>query len=268
MFLPLILAACTIAPDALGQPDLLDRGFRQMYNLQFAEAHVTFGEWERTHPSDPMGPVADAAAFLFAEFDRLRILQAEFFTDDAGFLNGQRPAPDSSVKKRFEDALGRSERMSATALARNSNDATALFADVLRLGLHADYLGLVEKNYWESLRLMKAGRIRAEQLLAAHPTCYDAYVAVGAENYMLSLKPMPVRWLLRMGGAHTDKDEGLRQLAHAAGKGQYLLPFARLLQAVAALRDGDRTRARELLGWLSREFPLNPLYSEELKRLR
>src|SRR5262245_56069451 len=59
----------------------LDLGYRQMYNLQFDDAHRTFQEWDRQHPEDPMGPVSQAAAYLFAEFDRLKILQSEFFSN-------------------------------------------------------------------------------------------------------------------------------------------------------------------------------------------
>ena len=259
-----LLLACGLT----SAPTLVDHGFRQMYNLQFAQAHVTFAAWQRSHPADPLGPVADAAAYLFAEFDRLRILQAEFFTDDTGFFQGKKPSPDPAVKLQFLAALSRSEQLITKALLANPKDPDALFADVLRRGLHADYLGLVEKNYLDSLREMKAGRLRAEQLLQQSPACYDAYVAVGTENYMLSQKPMPVRWVLRLTGARTDKDEGLRQLANAAEKGRYLLPFAKLLQAVAALRDNDTPRAKALLDWLIAEFPQNRLYAQERSRLR
>jgi hypothetical protein len=53
-----------------------------------------------------------------------------------------------------------------------------------------------------------------------------------------------------------------------ADRGHYLAPFARLLLAVAALRDQDHTTARNLLASLSREFPQNGLYQRELTRIR
>jgi len=40
-----------------------------------------------------------------------------------------------------------------------------------------------------------------------------------------------------------------------------------LMLAVAALRDSDPNRARELLSELAREYPHNPLYRQELARL-
>jgi hypothetical protein len=115
---------------------------------------------------------------------------------------------------------------------------------------------------------MKTSRSLAERLLAADPSCYDAYLAVGVENYLLSLNAAPVRWILRLGGAQTDREEGLQKLRLTASKGHYLAPYARLLLAVAALRDKDRDTARELLAGLSREFPGNDLYRKELARIQ
>jgi hypothetical protein len=85
---------------------------------------------------------------------------------------------------------------------------------------------------------------------------------------MLSLKAAPVRWLLALGGAQVDRERGIQDLRLTADKGHYLSPYARLLLAVAALRNQDHAGARELLSALVREFPHNRLYSEELSRLQ
>ena len=252
---------------AADTPVTIESGFRQMYNLQFADAHKTFADWGRAHPEDPMGPVGDAAAYLFTELDRLRVLDSEFFLNDQKFF-GTRPFADATLKRSFEAALSASQPLIARNLARNPNDPDAMFADLLRSGLRADYLSFIEKSQWAALRETIAGRTAAEKLLVLRPDYYDAYVAVGVESYLLSFKAAPVRWLLRAGGARTDKQEGIQKLRLTAEKGRYLLPFARLLLAVAALRDKDLPAARGYLGWLVGEFPLNRLYREELAKLR
>jgi hypothetical protein len=76
-----------------------------------------------------------------------------------------------------------------------------------------------------------------------------------------------VRWFLHLGGAETDMHVGVERLKLTAAHGRYLAPFARLLLAVAALRDHDRATARSLLAGLSREFPANQLYGRELARI-
>ena len=246
----------------------LEAGYRQMYDLQFAEAHESFHRWEHEHPGDPMGPVSEAAAYLFAEFDRLHILQSEFFATDRGFLHMRHLEPDAAARSRFEGALARGQSLAEDALRGSPSDENALLATVLRDGLHIDYVALVDKRYLAALTELKQSRVTAQRLLTAHPDCYDAYLAIGVENYMLSLKPAPMRWLLRLGGAETDKDVGIANLRLTAEKGHYLMPYARLLLAVAALRDNNRPKARQTLSWLAQAFPRNPLYREELAKLQ
>jgi tetratricopeptide (TPR) repeat protein len=260
LLLTVLLAA---AAACRAEVTTLEKGYSQMYDLQFEEAHNTFKDWERLHAGDPMGPVSDAAAFLFQELDRLHVLQSEFFVQDQHWITDRKLEPDLVLKGRFENALDASRELSE----RKPDDENSQFASVLRIGLHSDYLALIARRYVASLQEMKAGRVMAEKLLAKDPDIYDAWIAVGVENYMLSIKPAPMRWVLRLGGAQTDRSIGIEKLKLAAEKGHYLAPFARLMLAVVALRDSDPNRAREILSGLAQEYPHNPLYRQELARL-
>lgn len=266
---PLVLFATLLAQDCLkaGEPSLLDEGYRQMYNLQFQAAHRSFQEWERSHPTEPLGPVSDAAAYLFSEFDRLRVLESEFFVGKDSFESRRKLTLDVGARGSFEQALKDGQQLADCKLTHAPQDYDAMFANVLRIGLHADYQALIEKKYAESLNDIKSVRLLAQQLVTADPAYYDAYLAIGMENYLLSQKTAPLRWLLRLNGAQTDKEEGIRNLRLTAERGRYLLPFARLLLAVAALRDGDREQAATILRNLAREFPSNRLYGQELSKL-
>lgn len=246
----------------------VEHGYLQMYDLDFAGAHDTFHAYQQLHPEDPLGYVSDGAAYLFSEFNRLHILESDLFTDDSAFEHRGKLAPDPAVKTAFDDELAKSDAAASKILAQHPDDKDALFAQVLANGLRGDYTALIEKRNLASLSYMKTSRTIAEKLLAVDPTCYDAYLAVGVENYLLGLNAAPVRWLLRMTGAETDKQEGLQRLRLAAAKGLYLAPFARLLLAVAALRDKDRQTARMLLAGLAKEFPGNQLYVTELNRIQ
>ncbi len=246
----------------------VEAGYRQMYNLQFDEAHKTFGAYERENPHDPLGPVSNAAAYLFDEFDRLKILQSEFFVEDSMFRRRPKVVADAASRKAFDDELSKSLQLSEDILKQSPKDTNALFAKIMALGLRADFDALIDRHYLDSLKVMKSSRATAEQLLAIEPGYYDAYLAVGVENYLLSLKAAPIRWFLQLNGAQTDRDRGIQNLRLTAEKGNYLCSYARLLLAVAALRNKDRTQARDILGKLSQEFPRNRLYTEELSRLQ
>jgi len=72
---------------------------------------------------------------------------------------------------------------------------------------------------------------------------------------------------LRIGGVSGDKARGISELQTTAAKGQLLAPFARILLAIAYVRDKDKPRAREILLALQSDFPNNHLFPLELARL-
>jgi hypothetical protein len=246
----------------------LNSGYRAMYDLDFPAAHKDFTSFTAANPGDPMGPVSNAAAYLFSELERLHVLDSELFVDDDKFRTRKHLLPDPSVRRAFEDALISGRQASERVRAKSPDDQNALLADVMAHGLEADYLSLIDHHDLAALSTVKEGRSLALRLIATHPDCYDAYLAIGVENYLLSLKPAPVRWVLSWSGAQTSKQEGIAKLKLTAEKGFLLQPYARMLLAVAALRDNDRATASRLLEGLVREFPHNRLYAAELERMK
>jgi hypothetical protein len=265
----LLMLACLPAwtADALA-PNEIERGFQSMYNLQFDEAHQDFSTWERMHPDDPLGPVSQAAGYLFSEFARLDILESQLFTNDKAFESRNKLSPDPNARTQFYAALDRGNHLADAALKQRPEDNNALFAKVLALGLQSDYVAMIDKQDFAALRYMKQGRILAQQLLKQKPDDYDALLAVGVENYMTGIKPAPVRWMLSLGGIDPNKDQGIRELQQTAAHGNLLKPFAKLLLAVAALRDKNDAQGCGLLHELAVAYPRNPLYRNNVSECR
>jgi len=207
----------------------LNDGYYALYNLDFNAAHAHFGQWMTEHPDDCLGSASDAAAYIFNEFNILGVLDIELFADDNRFTSRTRPPIDPALKQGFNNRIDQSNRL-------------------------ADKYSELASKY-------------AKQALAANPTLYDANLAVGIENYMLSLKAAPIRWFLGMAGAGTNKAEGVRLLKLTAEQGHYLAPFARLMLAVGELRDGRTQPGKQILIGLSQEFPQNTLYQRQIARL-
>jgi hypothetical protein len=243
-------------------PTEIEQGFQSMYNLDFQKAHQDFSTWEGIHPEDPLGPVSQAAGYLFGEFARLGILESQLFTDDKLFATRSKLNPDPKVREQFYAAVDRGDQLADAALTLHPNDTNALFAKILALGLRSDYVAMIEKQDFAALSYMKQSRVLAQQLLQQKPDEYDALLAVGVENYMTGIKPVPVRWMLRLGGIKADKEQGIQELEQTATRGNLLKPFAKLLLAVAALRDNNDTQGCELLRELSVAYPRNPLYRD------
>jgi hypothetical protein len=253
---------------AAGDRAALDRAFCAMYDLEFTKADSEITQFTEQHPEDPLGPVVQAASTLFFIFEQNKILQTEFFTPDDRYTKRQRIMPDASTRQHFDSKLRRAEQLSTECLARNASDENALLALTLVYGLRADYAAMLEHQDLAALRFSNKGNEWARKLLAISPESYDAYVATGIQKYLVGLKPAPVRWMLRFKGIKGDRDEGLRELELAAAKGHYLAPFARILLAIAYLRKDEQEAAMELLTGLRQEFPNNPLFAEELARVR
>ena len=260
----LAVAADTPSPVV---PASLQRGYNQAYNLNFKGAQREFAGWQREHPQDPVGPASEAAGLLFAELDRLGVLESQFFIKDSAFAARPKLTPDPAVKSRFEAALARAEAGARQALAKDAKNHDALFTMSLVYGLRADYAALIEKRNVGAISYTRQASDWAEKLLKAAPDYYDGYLASGISKYIIGSMAAPVRWLLRIGGYSGDKRAGIQELEIAAQKGRYLGPFARLLLAVAYLRQNDRSRARDLLAGLESDFPQNPLFPRELARL-
>lgn len=265
-----VLSLCCTAEDAgkIAAPSPLDRGFSGLYNLDFSGAQRDFSMWETEHPDDPVGPVSEAAGLLFSEFNRLGVLEAQFYENDSAFEKRTKLTPDPTLRERFQSAIQRAQALGKTKLAKDSKDRDALFALTLCSGLQADYAALIEKRNLASLHFAKEASASAQQLLAVCSDCYDALLATGFSKYVIGSMAAPVRWILRLGGMQSDKQQGIADLQATAEHGHYLAPFARILLAIAYVREKDKPRAIELLAGLQREFPGNTLFPREIARLK
>ncbi len=258
----------TVSPAVADPPSAgLNSGFRRLYDLDFTGAQKEFESWEKLNPENPMGPVSEAAAVLFSEFNRLGVLEAQFYEDDSIFAARKKYEADPEQRTRFQQHLSRAEDLARSRLSHDARDLDALLAMTLANGLRSDFAALIEKRNLASLHYTKEATAWAQQLLAADPTCYDAHLASGVSRYIVGSMAAPVRWGLRLGGVSGDKAGGIAELQTTAAQGHLLAPFARILLAIAYVREKELPQARELLLALQRDFPDNALFDRELARL-
>jgi len=246
----------------------LDRGFSGLYNLDFSGAQKDFAVWQQMHPDDPVGPVSEAAGCLFSEFNRLGVLEAQFYENDDAFAGRPKLTPDPAVRQHFQAAIARAENLAHARLSKDPKDRDGLFALTLSAGLQADYAALIEKRNLASLHFTREASASAQELLAVCHDCYDALLATGFSKYIIGSMVAPVRWILRLGGLPADKQGGIADLQTAAQHGHYLAPFARILLSIAYVREKDKTRALQLLTALHLEFPANTLFPREIAHLQ
>jgi len=241
----------------------LASGFHLLYTQNFAEGREKFADWESQHPDEPFVQVAVAASYLFEEFYRQDVLSSDFFLNEKKFLNGIEGKPDPGRMKSFQDAIQHARKLARQRLEKNVKDPEALFALALSAGMESDAAMILKKQHLEALKRLKEANEHARQLLAQQPDANDAYVALGAANYIIGSLSGGARFMLRFGGIHGDKKLGMEQLGKTIENGRYLQPFAKILLALAARREKQNPLAQKLFHELSEEFPESALYAAE-----
>jgi hypothetical protein len=245
----------------------IDAGFHLLYELKPAEARAQFAAWQKSHPEDPLGSASEAASYLFEECYRQGILTSEFFLDNKRFLGKVALKPDPALRAAFFAADKRAQDLAQLRLQAAPDNTNALFSMTLSLGLQADYASLIDKRQVDSLKMTSEADMYAKRLLAVAPEAADAYLGLGTANYVIGSLPAHKRFFLAFAGIHGNKLVGMQQLEIAAAGGRYLRPFAKILLALAALREKKTEMARTQLTELAAEFPENPLFASELAKV-
>jgi hypothetical protein len=131
---PAVPAGSWLAEDA----EEIDAGFNLLYNLKAAEARAQFAVWQKAHPEDPLGSASEAASYLFEECYQQGVLTSEFFLDDSRFLGNDPLKPNQALRAAFFAADQRAQDLARRRLEADPNDAKALLAMTLSLGMRAD----------------------------------------------------------------------------------------------------------------------------------
>jgi hypothetical protein len=246
----------------------LEAGFHLLYELKPKEARTRFETWQNSHPQDPLGSASEAASYLFEECYRQGVLTSGFFLDDKRFLGKIPLKPDPELRAAFFAEDQKAQDLAQARLKTNPEDPNALFAMTLSLGMQANYASLIDKRQLDSLKKIREADKYAKKLLVVAPDAADAYLGLGMANYFIGSLPGAKKFFLSFVGIHGDKKAWVQQLEIAADHGYYLRPFAKILLALAALREKKTEVARTQLQELVAEFPENPLFASELAKLK
>jgi hypothetical protein len=242
----------------------LEKGFQHLYELNFDGARVEFFAYQKSRPDDPLGKAAEAASYLFEQFNAKGVLTSEFFLSDAKFLGGVEGAAAQNQNAAFITANGKAREMAKLRLKSNSHDIHGLLAITIADGMESDYDALIIKKQLDGLKMMKQAEAEANTLLAIDPSQQDANVALGMSNYVIGCLPGYKRAFVWFGGIHGDRVKGMQLMASAADRGHYLQPFAKVMLALAYEREHQMEKAHDLLAQLAVEFPSNPVFAREL----
>ena len=193
-----------------------------------------------------MGPVREAAGVLFSEFNpppgraRSAVLRRRLHFFQTQEIRGRSRSAypfRAATRPRGEPCEG--------PLGRDPHDRDALLAMTMSAGLRSDFSALIEKRNLASLHYTKDATAWPTSSSRPIPPATTLTLPSGVSRYIIGSMSAPVRWILRFGGVQGDKQGGIAELQTTAEHGHLLAPFARILLAIAYVRDKDKARAKK-----------------------
>ena len=104
---------------------MLDAGFHDLYVLNFQGARAQFLAYQKMQPDDPLGKAAEAASYLYDEFNDKGVFTSAFFLNDSKLLGGVDGSPSQNRNEPFLGANHQAREMAKQVLKSNPREPHA-----------------------------------------------------------------------------------------------------------------------------------------------
>lgn len=255
-------------------PELIElrrEGAAAVFNLDYATARAKFEELRRRLPGHPAGELYLATVVWLDHLNRSRRLQTSLYRDESSFYAGAEKAKeetegdavDPSVDRAFRHLIMQAKTKALALAGRNKQDPDALYFLGAVYGVLAGYEASTARKFFAAMRNGSRSVDLHRQVIKLKADYYDAYLAIGLYDYVISSLPFPIKALAAIGGIRGNKSRGIRELQDAAEKGQFVNDDARVM-LIAILQNEKRPEeALTLLEELSARYPRNYLLKLE-----
>jgi tetratricopeptide (TPR) repeat protein len=251
----------------LAQNPIVDQGFDHFYNLEYPEAIADFSTTIAQSPNDPEMHNHLAQCLVFQEMFRNGALESEMVNGNNSFLRRPKMNPSPETEKRFLDEISKALALAQASLAKNPNDAAALYSMGVSYGLRSNFYWVVKKAWHDSLRdatNARHGHSRVEEL---QPDNVDARLVEGLDDYIVGSLPFQYRMLGFLIGIHGDKEKGIRLVKDVAEHGKIDRADAEILLGALYRRENQPQLVVPLVLDLIRRYPRNFILRLELAQM-
>jgi tetratricopeptide (TPR) repeat protein len=244
------------------------KGFDNFYNLDYDKAIHDFEAALQAHPDDPFAVNHLLSAVIFKELLRIGALDTEAYASD-NFLDKRYVQPlDPKVHERVDQLSARSIELSNGYLAKNPNDADALYARSVARGLRATYIGMAEHAWFAALRSALGARHDDERVLELQPNYVDAKNLLGIHLYVIGSLSWPAKVAASMVGISGNKQKGEEYLHEVIAHGNPEVAYdAKIALALFLRREQKYDEALQIAGGMYQAFPRNFLVATEYAHL-
>jgi tetratricopeptide (TPR) repeat protein len=241
-------------------------GYDALYNMDYADARTCFEKLRAGFPQHPAPPFYLATTEWIQLLNAKRRLQTGLYAGQSFFAEGE-DKPDPRIDAEFRRLVTASLELSRAAEARNPRDIAALYYQGSAHGLLASYEATVVRSFLPALRNGLKSMDLSRRIVAMDPKFYDAYLTIGAYDYIVGSLPFFVKILAAIGGFRGSRERGLAELQQVVDQGRYAQDEARILLITFFAREKRWADCLRIVEELARRFPRNYLFRLEQANL-
>ncbi len=237
-------------------------GFDALYNMDYRTAETKFTKMMELLPDHPAGYFYLATNFWLELLNSSRKLQVSLYNGDS-FFSDTKDKVDEKVDKEFHRLIQVAQQKAENCVKKNPKDIEAIYYEGAAHGLQASYEGTVTRSFVSALRHGSKSVDLHRKVVDLNPTYTDAYLTIGAYDYIVGSLPFAFKVLAAIGGFRGSKDRGLEELNSVTERGLYAQDDARVLLVALYARENRNSEVLNLLETLSNKYPKNYLFKIE-----
>ncbi|MHC1737965.1 MAG: tetratricopeptide repeat protein [Ignavibacteriaceae bacterium] len=241
VFILLLLLNVPVKPAVSDFDSLTMRGIKEIYNIKFSDAEVTFRKLMAEHPASPAG------RFFLAMIDWWKIL---LDLDYEGY--------DDIFYQKLEDVIFQCDEI----LAKDEKNVEALFFKGGAIGFRGR-LRAVRESWLKAADDGRTALPIVQYAARLDPTNRDVELGFGIYNYYASVIPdrYPLIKPLMIFFPNGDKEKGINHLMNTAREGKYAKYEAQyFLMTLYFQYENNFVKAAEYSQMLFDTFPDNPIF--------
>jgi hypothetical protein len=208
-----------------------------------------------------------AQCLVFQEMFRNGALESEMVNGNNSFLRRPKMNPSPETEKRFLDEISKALTLTQASLAKNPNDAAALYAMGVSYGLRSNFYWVVKKAWHDSLRDATNARHAHSRVEELQPDNVDARLVEGLDDYIVGSLPFQYRMLGFLIGIHGDKEKGIALVKDVAEHGKTDRADAEILLGALYRRENKPQLVVPLVLDLIHRYPRNFILRLELAQM-
>lgn len=234
-----------------------EKGFAQIYNLDYDQAHKTFSDLRRVYPEHPAPPLYLATVAWLTELFGRNELDLDRFIAPAYFTQPTTRKMPAEARKYFLDNIQTSQQLAEAILKKDPKNQDARYFVGAAHGVLGAFSITIDRSYSDAFSHGKKAYKQHHAIIQENPDYFDAYMSVGLYEYIVDNLPWYIKWVAVIIGYRGSQERGFECLGRAASKGQYSADDAAVLQMVLFVRENRFADAFKNVSSLHSRYPRN-----------